>query len=50
MKKTDYVSPGARVIPLMAAQALAASSFQPNGFEAITNQYHDGESEGLNWE
>lgn len=50
MKKVNYVSPGARVIPLMAAQALAASSFQPNGFEDITNQYHDAESEGFIWE
>ena len=50
MKKSNYVSPGARVIPLMAAQTLAASSFQGNGFEEITNQYHDAGSEGFSWE
>lgn len=49
MKKTNYVSPGARLIPIMADQPLA-SSFYKNGFEVIIDQYHDAESEGFSWE
>ncbi len=50
MKKSTFVSPSVKIIPVLAATPMAASIFGKNGIEQIENQYHDAESEGFYWE
>ncbi len=50
MKKSTFISPAVRIIPIQAATPMAASVFGNNGIERIENQYHDAESEGYYWE
>lgn len=50
MKHAEFISPAVRIIPVLTAAPLAASTFGNNGIEKIENQYHDAESEGFYWE